>query len=108
MSVQMSEEELSAAVVENALRVFTREEIPFLPRRPFHDFLALIALRLDRNAAVPTLDELDGLREMAFEQLSCAAFDSQVVLEAARKQAGEGGDKKLGWSIAADVARCAA
>lgn len=29
-----------AAITEAALKIFSREEIPFLPSRPFRDFLS--------------------------------------------------------------------
>lgn len=108
MSEKLSSDQLSVAIVQNALRVFAREEIPFLPRRAFRDFLALIALRLDRCPIAPTRAELEGLRELAFEDLQCAAVTHNATRTAARKGQGTGEHDKIGWLIAASVVRSVA
>lgn len=103
-----------AAITEAALKIFSREEIPFLPSRPFRDFLCLIQKRLERPGPPPTVDELDGLRELAFEHLWSPAFDSEPVRQAVAARAGDGSmtgrgeedasdSRDIGWSLAAKV-----
>lgn len=103
-----------AAITEAALKIFSREEIPFLPSRPFRDFLCLIAKRLDRPGPSPTVDELDDLRELAFEHLWCEAFDSEPVRQAVAARSGDSSmtswaeedasdPREIGWSLAAKV-----
>jgi hypothetical protein len=67
----VSAEEIKAA----ALRIFTHDEIQNLSRIPFRGFLILIEKRLRKDGPPPTDDELDGLRELAFEHLWHSAFD---------------------------------
>lgn len=63
-------------VVAAVLRIFTREEIQDLSPTPFRSFVAMVARRLAKAGPPPTDDELDGLRELAFEHLWHSAFDS--------------------------------
>ena len=67
-----STEEVVAAV----LRIFTREEMQDLSPTPFRSFVAMVARRLAKAGPPPTDDELEGLRELAFEHLWHSAFDS--------------------------------
>lgn len=67
----VSAEEIKAA----ALRIFTHDEIKNLSRIPFRSFLILIEKRLREDGPQPTDDELDGLRELAFEHLWHSTFD---------------------------------
>ncbi|MEY5007231.1 MAG: hypothetical protein RL764_547 [Pseudomonadota bacterium] len=69
----------SKELADAALKVFTREEIPFLPERPFRDFLAAVARRLQKDGPPPTVDELIGLKELAFEHLWHPAIEAAKV-----------------------------
>ena len=67
----VSAEEVVAAV----LRIFTREQIRDLSPMPFQNFVGMVTRRLEKDEPPPTDDELEGLRELAFEHLWHSAFD---------------------------------
>ena len=67
-----STEEVVAAV----LRIFTRDQIRDLSPIPFRGFVAMVARRLAKAGPPPTDDELEGLRELAFEHLWHSAFEN--------------------------------
>lgn len=69
-----STEEVVAAV----LRIFTRDQIRDLSPIPFRGFVAMVARRLAKAGPPPTDDELEGLRELAFEHLWHPAFESHT------------------------------
>lgn len=66
----------SQDITDAALKVFSRDEIVALPQRQRRDFLALVQLRLEKSGPPPTVDELQGLKELALEHLSHPAMDA--------------------------------
>lgn len=68
---QVSSDDISKAV----LKVFSREEISALPQRQLEDFAVMVQMRLEKAGPPPTVDELQGLKELALEHLSHPALE---------------------------------
>ena len=77
MSINTENRKPSAdEVVAAVLRIFTRDQIRDLSPMPFRGFVAMVARRLAKAGPPPTDDELEGLRELAFEHLWHSAFEN--------------------------------
>lgn len=72
----MTEEVTAEEIIVAALKVFSREELQQLSRPVLLTIGTMIGKRLaDTTRAYPTIDELEGIRELATEHLWHAAFD---------------------------------
>jgi len=64
-----------ADIQDAVLKIFYRHEISALPERPFRDFVFMVSRRLAKDGPPPTSDELEGLKELAFDELWHPAFN---------------------------------
>lgn len=72
----MTEEVTADEIIQAALKVFTREELQQLSRPVLLTIGTMIGKRLaDKSQPYPTIDELEGIRELATEHLWHVAFD---------------------------------
>ena len=70
-----TDKESQRLISEAALKVFSREELQQMSRPSLNSFLHLIEKRLNKpGAQPPTLDELEGIKELVVEHLSHPAL----------------------------------
>jgi hypothetical protein len=65
----------SSAICEAALKVFSRAEIAKLTKMQLSNFVYMVEMRLKEPGPPPTVDELEGLKEILLEHLSHPALD---------------------------------
>lgn len=66
----------SVEITEAVLKIFTPEQIRAASSMPMRNFIYMVKRRLQKAGPPPTVDELDGLRELAFEHLWTGALDA--------------------------------
>ena len=59
----------STAISEAALKVFSRDELTAMPKPQRLSLMGIIGRRLDKKGPPPTLEELQGIRELVTEHL---------------------------------------
>ena len=69
----MTEQTSQNAISEAALKVFSRDELVQMPKQQRLSLMHLIAQRLDKQPP-PTVDELEGIKELVLEHLSHPAL----------------------------------
>lgn len=65
----------SSNLTEAVFKIFTPDDIRVASPMPMRNFIYMVRRRLEKAQPPPTVDELDGLRELAFEHLWAGALD---------------------------------
>jgi hypothetical protein len=63
-----------ALLRQYALQVFTSTELATMARQPRNMFFSMLDRRLRESGPPPTVDEVDGFKELATVHLWCDAF----------------------------------
>ena len=66
----------SAEITEAVFKIFTPDQIRAASPMPMRNFIYMVRRRLQKAGPPPTVDELDGLRELAFEHLWAGTLDA--------------------------------